>query len=54
MLNGGSRMTQMNRFKATKKRDCAFYFMKLDYEILKPLLIYKYQYDEMHKQDDLI
>lgn len=26
---------------------------KLDYEILKPILIYKYEKETMHKQDDI-
>ena len=37
-----------------RKRGCGFYFKKLDYEILRPLLIYKYEREEMHRQDDFI
>lgn len=37
-----------------KKRGCGFYFKKLDYEILRPLLIFKYEREEMHRQDDFI
>ena len=29
-------------YKDQEKKDCAYYFLKLDYEILKPLLIYKF------------
>ena len=36
------------------KRGCAFYFKKLDKEILRPLCIYKYNYEKMHRQDDYI
>ena len=31
-----------------------FYVKKLDYEILRPLLIYKYDREEMHKQDEVV
>ena len=41
-------------YKDQEKKDCAFYFLKLDYEILKPLLIYKFNAEEMHRQDDYI
>ena len=44
----------MMSYKDKEKKDCAFYFLKLDYEILKPLLIYKYDAEEMHRQDDYI
>jgi len=37
-----------------RKRGCGFYFKKLDYEILRPLLIYRYEREEMHRQDDFI
>lgn len=43
----------MREYDRRQKRDCKFYFSKLDYEILKPLLIYKYEREEMHRQDDL-
>jgi len=51
--NRGSNPYLVPKYK-TMKRDCRYYFMKLDYEILKPLLIYKYEYEEMHKQDDYV
>lgn len=35
------------------EKGCGFYFAKLDAEIIRPLLIYKYQREEMHRQDDL-
>jgi len=37
-----------------KKKGCAFYFKKLDYEILRPILIYKYDRDVMHREDDFV
>ena len=37
-----------------RKKGCGFYFKKLDYEILRPLLIYRYEREEMHRQDDFI
>jgi len=37
-----------------ENRNCGYYWEKLDYEILKPLLIYKYQREEMHRQDDFV
>lgn len=46
-------MFSMRQYEARKKRDCKYYFSKLDYEILRPLLIYKYEREEMHRQDDL-
>jgi len=39
----------MRDYNRRKKRDCKYYFAKLDYEILRPLLIYKYEREEMHK-----
>ena len=32
-------------------RGCGYYFYKLDEEILKPLLIYKYEAEAMEAQD---
>ena len=43
----------MRQYDNSKKRDCKYYLSKLDYEILRPLLIYKYEKEEMHRQDDL-
>jgi hypothetical protein len=43
----------MRDYERRQTRDCKYYFSKLDYEILRPLLIYKYERDEMHRQDDL-
>ena len=37
-----------------KRRNCRYFFSKLDYEILKPMLIYKYDREEMHRQDDFL
>jgi hypothetical protein len=42
------------RERKTQKRSCGFYFKKLDYEILRPLLIFRYEREEMHRQDDFI
>jgi hypothetical protein len=36
-------------YKQSNKKDCKYFFSKLDYEILKPLLIYKYNREEMHR-----
>ena len=36
-------------FKGTHKKSCSFYFKKLDYEIIRPLLIYNYDREEMHQ-----
>lgn len=32
---------------------CAYYFLKLDAEILRPMLLYKYRREEMQRQDDM-
>lgn len=39
----------LRNYNKRKERDCKYYFSKLDYEILRPLLIYKYERDEMHR-----
>jgi hypothetical protein len=44
----------MMSYKDIEKKDCGYYFLKLDYEILKPLLIYKFDAEEMNRQDDYI
>jgi len=44
----------LRNYDKRKKKDCRFYFAKLDYEILRPLLIYKYEREEMHRQDEYI
>lgn len=44
----------MRLYNKRKKKDCKYFFAKLDYEILRPLLIYNYERDEMHRQDDYI
>lgn len=36
------------------KKDCSYYFLKLDYEIIKPLLVYKYDYKKMERADDYV
>lgn len=41
-------------FKGTHKKSCSFYFKKLDYEIIRPLLIHNYDREVMHKQDDYV
>lgn len=37
-------------------RDCAYYFLKLDYEIIKPLLIYKFEEkrEELQREDEYV
>ena len=42
----------MQKYKERPKKDCAYYFLKLDFEIIKPLLIYKFDKDKMHLADD--
>lgn len=46
--------TSLRNYNRRRKRDCKYFFAKLDYEILRPLLIYNYQREEMHRQDDLL
>lgn len=46
--------TSMREYEKRNRRDCKYFFSKLDYEILRPLLIYKYEREEMHRQDDLM
>lgn len=41
-------------YKEMESKNCSYYFLKLDYEILKPLLIYKFDAEEMHRQDDFV
>jgi hypothetical protein len=43
----------MRMYEQRDKRDCKYYFSKLDYEILRPILIYKYEREEMHRQDEI-
>lgn len=45
----------MSNYKIRKnKKDCKYFLAKLDYEILRPLLIYKYNKEEMHRQDEFV
>jgi len=37
-----------------EEKGCSHYFNVLDKQVLKPLLIYKYNYLQMHQQDDLL
>ena len=37
-----------------EKQNCGYFFKKLDTEILKPLLIYKYNRQQMHMEDDFL
>lgn len=39
---------------ADYNKDCSYYFEKLDIEILRPLLIYKYQREKMERQDEFV
>lgn len=43
----------MREYDKRKARDCKYYFSKLDYEILRPILIYKYEKEKMHREDEL-
>ena len=51
---GNHDMKSMHNYQHSKKRGCSYYFMKLDFEILKPLLIYKYDRQKMHQEDDFV
>lgn len=42
----------MQDYKIRPKKNCAYFFMKLDYEILKPLLIYKFDRERMHREGE--
>lgn len=44
---------EMRNYDKRKKKNCKYYFSKLDYEVLRPLLIYKYEKETMHLQDDI-
>jgi hypothetical protein len=35
-----------------EKKNCGYFMKKLDYEILRPLLIFEYSREKMHTQDD--
>lgn len=48
-VDGKSDNGTIKGFKGTHKKSCAFYFKKLDYEIIRPLLIYNYDREVMHK-----
>ena len=37
-----------------KKKGCSYYLVKLDEEIMRPLLIYKYDEEEMWQQDEQV
>jgi len=47
--NGRRKTYALSEYQTYKKKDCGYYFAKLDYEIMKPLLIYKYDRDEMNR-----
>lgn len=40
----------LRNYQKSEKKGCRYYFSKLDYEILRPLLIYNYDRERMHKQ----
>ena len=58
MVKGQARQTAGHQYGSNEttsdNKNCTYYLKKLDYEILKPMLIYKYQHEEMHRQDDYI
>lgn len=37
-----------------KKKGCKGWFARLDYEKLRPFLIYKYEWAKMHKEAEII
>lgn len=43
----------MRHYDKAAKKGCKYYFSKLDYEILRPILIYKYDKEKMHREDDI-
>ena len=48
---------QVNIFHARmaqNKKGCSYYFVKLDEEILRPLLIYNYDEEAMWEQDEQV
>jgi hypothetical protein len=48
---------QINIFQARmaqNNKGCSYYFVKLDEDILRPLLIYKYDEEEMWYQDEQV
>ena len=44
----------LRQYNKQKKKDCKYFFGKLDYEILRPLLIYKYDKEKFHQQDQFM
>lgn len=52
--DGKSEVGTIKGFKGTHKKSCAFFFKKFDYEIMRPILIYNYDREVMHKQDDYV
>jgi len=41
-------------FKKNQKKNCLYFFKKLDYEILRPLFIYDYERNKMKKDDEMV
>lgn len=46
--------TSMQEYRGRPKKDCTYFFLKMDYEILKPILIYKFDIKEMDRQDNFV
>jgi hypothetical protein len=46
----------MTGYRERPVRDCAYYFLKLDFEIIKPLLIYKFEekQEELQREDEYV
>lgn len=43
----GAKTGRITGFKKNQKKNCLYYFKKLDYEILRPLFIYDYERNKM-------
>lgn len=46
--------TSMQEYKEWQKKDCSYFFLKLDFEILKPILIYNYNREKMDREDRFV
>lgn len=44
----------MAMYKNRRKKDCKYFLAKLDYEIIRPMLIYNYEREEMHRQAEVL
>lgn len=54
MLHPNQEAAEEEEEEDEQEKGCSHYFKVLDQQVLKPLLIYKYNYAQMHQQDDLL